>query len=143
MRIQQFSRLLATFAVLIGLIFLSACHCDKTKLLNTWVLEKYGPTSALKPVLAQSEVVLKMDNTDHFSGKDGCNQVFGSYKPGGQCHIQFDSIKSTLIFCAGDGIMQQADAVNGLLRKVNSFSVTDTRLELCAPGNEVLQYRKQ
>ena len=39
--------------------------------------------------------------------------------------------------------MEQADAIQNLLRKVNSFKVTKTNLELRTPDKEVMRYRKQ
>jgi heat shock protein HslJ len=142
---NKFIRLFASFATLLSLFSLLGCHCDKTKLVNTWVLEKYGPESAMITVIPapQPEILLTMDNANHFSGNDGCNTIFGSYKSEGHCKIQFDSLKTTLIFCQGSGVMQQAQTITTLLEKVNTFKVTDTHLELCAPSKEVLQYRKK
>jgi heat shock protein HslJ len=128
---------------------LAGCHCDKNKLIGPiWVLEKYGPESALQTVIsapppAQTEIRLQLDNTNRFTGSDGCNTIFGAYASTGKCQIRFDSISTTLIFCSANGIMQQAATVTAILKKVNTFKVTDTTLELCAPDKDVLQYRKK
>lgn len=133
----------------VALIFIYGCQCDQIKLINdTWVLEKYGSPYSLKEVIpgttppAESGVVLQMSSENTFSGSDGCNMISGMYKANKECQIQFESIQSTLILCQDD-IAQQANAINILLRKVNSYAVTANRLELIAPDKEVMQYRKR
>ena len=143
MKMPPFRRFAALLLILAAFPFFFACRCDLSQLENkTWVLEKYGPASSLKAVIPGHEPDLKLDQNNHFTGHDGCNAIFGHYNAEENCRIRFDSISTTLILCQ-DNIMQQADAVTGLLRKVNTFEVSDTRLKLCAPGDELLQYRKK
>lgn len=147
MKKTSFRPLFLPFAALLALL-LAGCNCDKTKLYQTWVLEKYGPENALKTVItgeppAKPEILLTLTNTNQFTGTDGCNSIFGSYTPGGNCKIQFGGINSTLIFCGGEGIMEQASAVTNLLRNASTFDVTDTQLTLCTPAKEMLLYRKK
>lgn len=147
MKQTSFCAFFVPVAALLLLVFAS-CNCDKNKLYQTWVLEKYGPENALKTVIAgtppaKPEILLTLTNTNQFNGTDGCNAIFGSYTPGNNCKIQFGGINSTLIFCSGAGIMDQASAVTNLLRNANTFDVTDTQLKLCTPAKEILVYRKK
>lgn len=140
--------LLAGF-IAASLLALAACQCDQSKLSNkTWVLEKYGTEPDLQAVIignppAQPEITLKLDGQGHFSGNDGCNLLGGVYTLGGNCMIRFDSIHSTLMFCADSLIRVQAGAIDELIREVNAYEVSDNALKLCAPGKRVLEYRKK
>jgi heat shock protein HslJ len=136
------------FAALFALALAVGCNCDKTKLYQTWVLEKYGPENALKTVItgnppAKPEILLTLTDTGQFNGTDGCNSIFGTYTADKYCKIQFGGINSTLIFCTGEGIMEQAAAVTNLLRNANRYEVTDTQLKLCTPAKETLLYHKK
>lgn len=130
------------------LFALTACQCDESQLPNkTWVLEKYGPESALQAAIpgtppAKAEITLQLDGNGHFSGNDGCNLIGGVYTLGGNCQIKFDSIHTTLMMCQ-DSIMKQAGVINNLFAKVNRYKVDEGKLELCTPDKEVLQYRKK
>jgi len=135
----------SSFSILLCLLFILSCRCAKSNLVTTWVLEKYGPAAALVTVIPspKPEILLTMDNANHFSGNDGCNTIFGAYKSQGHCKIQFDSIKATLIFCQGNGVMQQAQTITTLLDDVNTFKVTNNYLRLYTPDKRVLHYRKK
>ena len=142
------SSLLLASLIATGLLALTACQCDESKLFNkTWVLEKYGPESALQVVIpgtppAKPEIILQLDGNGHFSGNDGCNGLGGVYLLGGNCQIKFDSIQTTLMMCQ-DAAMQQAGAINDLLREAATYEVTDTELKLRTPAKGVLMYRKK
>lgn len=145
MKTTSIGRFFALLLTLAAFPFFFTCCCDPSQLPNqTWVLEKYGPASNLNTVIAGPghEPELTMDAGNHFTGHDGCNAIFGFYDAGKNCRIRFDSISTTLILCQED-VMNQANAVATLLKKVNKFEVTDTRLKLCAPGDELLEYRKK
>lgn len=147
MKTSIINRRAGFLALCFALSLALGCNCDKTKLINTWVLEKYGPEAALKTVAtttAKPEILLNLDKDKKFTGNDGCNAIFGTYDAsGGGCKIQFGSINSTLMFCTDAGIMDQAAAIATLLRNTSSFEISDTHLKLCTPGKEVLQYRKK
>ena len=134
------------FVLGFALCFVLACKCDKTKLINTWVLEKYGPEAAPQAVIttdAKPEILLEMDNANHFTGTDGCNAIFGVYNSPTSCGVRFDSISTTLIFCPDEGIMDQATAITTLLRDTRTFRVSNTQLTLCTSDKRILQYRKK
>jgi len=143
------SHLLVVGLIAASLLALVSCQCDQSKLFNkTWVLEKYGPESALQAVIpgtppAKPEILLQLDGNGHFSGNDGCNLLGGVYTLGGDCQIKFDSIRSTLMFCADSLAQKQTGAFNNLFRNVSTYEVSDGQLKLCTPDKGVLQYRKK
>lgn len=148
MKKKLFSQLFLLFIAVATLLFAVGCNCDKSKLYNTWVLEKYGPENALKTVITGNppvmpEILLTLTDTSKFNGNDGCNLIFGTYTPGDWCKIKFENISSTAMYCSQDGIMEQASAITALIRNANKFEVTDTQLKLCTPAQEILQYRKK
>jgi heat shock protein HslJ len=134
------------------LVLFSGCQCDKDLLMdNTWVLEKYGPASALTEVLdpadvmppGRPEILLTLSDTSRFSGNDGCNLIFGDYSLSSWCRINFGNINSTLMYCQDSLIRKQASAYTSIIRNVNNFKVSSTALELKTGSNELLLYRKQ
>lgn len=147
MKKKLFSQLFLLFVAVAALLFAVGCNCDKSKLYNTWVLEKYGPENALKTVITSNppvtEILLILTDTSKFNGNDGCNLISGTYTTADWCKIKFENIISTNMYCNQDGIMEQASAITALIRSANKFEVTDTQLKLCTPTHEILQYRKK
>ncbi|MCC6281806.1 MAG: META domain-containing protein [Saprospiraceae bacterium] len=148
-KITCFRSFLHFSVMLAAMVYITGCKCDQTKLYNaTWVLDQYGPSSALVDALppvppgGKPEVILTLDNNGGFSGNDGCNQVFGAYKFGKKCEIQFVNVSSTLMFCQ-QNIMTQASAYTAILKKVSTFKVTDSTLKLSTPDNEILKFHKK
>ncbi|MBK8706163.1 MAG: META domain-containing protein [Saprospiraceae bacterium] len=138
---------LSTLAVA-AILGLTACQCDQSKLFNkTWVLEKYGPETAMKAVIMSNplakEPVLQLDGKGQFGGNDGCNGFGGVYKLGADCEISFDSIRHTFMYCGDSLIMVQSGAINDLIRDVATYEVTDSELKLSTPAKGVLVYRKK
>ncbi len=138
---------LSTLAV-VAVLGLVACQCDESKLFNkTWVLEKYGPETALQAVVMSNprakEPMLQLDGKGQVGGNDGCNDFGGVYKLGADCEISFDSIRHTFMYCGDSLIMVQSGAINDLIRDVATYEVTDSELKLRTLAKGVLQYRKQ
>lgn len=151
MKITKPKFLLSYMLIIASLFLLTGC-CNKNKLIDkTWVLEKYGPATELKGVLteaeitppAKSEITLTLSDTSRFSGNDGCNLIFGDYTTGSWCRINFGNINSTLMYCQDSLVRKQAGAYSTIIRNVNKFRVTDNKLKLKTPDNELLLYRKQ
>jgi heat shock protein HslJ len=83
------------------------------------------------------------ENPKRFGATDGCNLVSGAYRFNGACNIQFDSIRTTLIFCLDSVIRTQADAISGILANTRTYEVTDDQLTLCTPDKRRLIYKKK
>lgn len=142
------NRINKVILILTVLTAVTGLQCNREKLLyKSWILEQYGPEDQLVSITFPSQgdlpvkkqIVLNLAEDGKFSGNDGCNSIFGSFKSG-RCHkIEFMNISSTLMMCRQE-VMSQAGAIRGILRNVKKYKVNETSLLLLTDNREVLKY---
>ena len=81
MKNVKLSFIFLSTVVVVVILGLASCQCDESKLFNkTWVLEKYGPESAMQAVIMGTplakEPVLQLDGKGQVGGNDVCNGIF-------------------------------------------------------------------
>jgi putative lipoprotein len=94
---------------------------------------------AKAPVLAGSEITLKLDADGRSGGKAGCNTYGAGYRQEDTA-LTFEQAFSTKMFCSPDSLMAQEQAYLDLLGRIIGFSRTGEKLELFAGNGETIVF---
>lgn len=113
----------------------------ETRLVNTsWRLISYGEPGAAAPVIAETEVTLRLDEDGQAGGSGGCN-TFGAEYEVSDGRIAFPEIIATEIACPGEGVMEQEQAYFEALRTAGTFERVDGELRIWyADGQRMLNF---
>ncbi len=107
-----------------------------------WQLVEYGPEGAMQPVLADTQVTLKFDFSQHtLGGSAGCNSYSGEFDLSGSS-LTTGPIMSTMMACLQDGVMEQEQAVSGLLDTLSGYQLSGDQLVLIAEGGQLIFTRQ-
>jgi heat shock protein HslJ len=115
---------------------------ETTPLSGAWTLTGYSVQGSLKPVIPGTEISAEFGDESRVTGTAGCNHYFAEYSVSGD-RLTIGAVGSTLMYCGGEGIMEQEGAFLGLLSDAARFSVQDEDLLIFdAEGNEILHFVK-
>lgn len=92
---------------------------------TSWDLVSYAQNGSMKDVLADTPVTLVFGENTTASGSAGCNSYSTTYTLNKTAGITFGPTASTLMYCPGEGVMEQESAYLGLLDTVRSLKVED------------------
>lgn len=103
-----------------------------------WVAE----TITGMPVLADSEVTLKLEADGRSGGKAGCN-TYGSGYRRESASIKFEPPVSTRMFCSPDALMAQEQAFFDILTRATKYETPSGKLILQAPNGQTVVFHQQ
>jgi len=113
---------------------------DGTPLSGAWTLTGYLAQGSLKQVIPGTAISAEFGDGNRLTGTAGCNHYFAEYSVSGTS-LGIGAVGSTLMYCGGDGIMEQEAAFLGLLQEAAGFRVQDGDLLVFdAEGNEILHF---
>ncbi|WP_209629577.1 META domain-containing protein [Methanofollis sp. W23] len=92
---------------------------------TSWDLVSYAQNGSMNDVLAGTPVTLVFGENATASGSAGCNSYSTTYTLNKTAGITFGPTVSTLMYCPGEGVMEQESAYLGLLDTVRSLKVED------------------
>jgi len=115
---------------------------DVSAISGVWTLTGYLAQGSQKPVIPGSAISAEFGDENRVTGTAGCNHYFAEYSVSG-ASLGIGAVGSTLMYCGGEGIMEQEEAFLGLLSEAAGFSVPDEDLLIFdAEGNEILHFVK-
>ena len=115
---------------------------DVSPLSGVWTLTGYSAQGILKPVIPGTSVSAEFGDENRVTGTSGCNHYFAEYSVS-KDRLTIGAVGSTLMYCSGEGIMEQETAYLGLLSDAARFSVQDEVLLIFdTKGNEILHFVK-
>ena len=104
---------------------------------TSWTLIAY-PDDDGGMVRADAYVTLHFSGDGKVSGTAGCNSYSAKYHGGGD-QVVFSSPASTLMYCTGEGVMEQEGRFLSLLEQVRSYRIDgDILMMYGAGGRELL-----
>ncbi len=141
---------------LVGLFFLmslmTSCNgvkdvtahntADGTSLLEgNWELEYIVSAPSLEALYSKQIPEMRTEvGKNTISGQDGCNRYSGTFQSqGNRFQIDPASMISTKMFCEGGG----GQAFTGTLGRVDSYVITDGKLELKSGAEVVLRFHRK
>ena len=115
---------------------------DVTPLSGVWTLTGYSAQGSLKPVIPGTEISAEFGDESRVTGTSGCNHYFAEYSVSGDL-LTIGAVGSTLMYCSGEGIMEQETAYLELLSDAARFGIQNEDLLIFdAEGNEILHFVK-
>lgn len=108
---------------------------------GNWELEYIASASSLEALYSVKAPEMRIDvGKRTISGQDGCNRYSGTFESqGNKFRIDPASMISTKMFCEGGG----GQAFTGMLRRVDSYVITDGKLELKSGAEVVLRFHRK
>ncbi|UMY64617.1 MULTISPECIES: META domain-containing protein [unclassified Flavobacterium] len=108
---------------------------------GNWELEYIASASSLEALYSKQVPEMRIEvGKNTISGQDGCNRYSGTFQSeGNQFQVDTWSMISTKMFCEGGG----GQAFTGSLGRVDSYVVTDGKLELKAGAEVVLRFHRK
>lgn len=107
-----------------------------------WTLTGYLSEGRTIQTLNGTTVTMLFAEDGRISGSDGCNHYSAGYEMNGTT-ITIGQPISTLMYCAGAGVMEQAGAYYGLLARAASVSSVNDRLTFAdAQGVTILSFAR-
>lgn len=126
-------------AILLAAILLTAgCSMVTGGLSGTsWTLVAYEGDDG-EMVRADTYATLHFSEDGRLSGTAGCNSYSAGYRGGGD-QLVFGPFDSTLMYCPGEGVMEQEGRFLFLLEQVRSYQIDgDILMMYGAGGREIL-----
>ena len=103
---------------------------------TSWTLVAYKGDDG-KMVRADAYATLYFSDDGKVSGTAGCNSYSAEYRAG-ETEITFSSPVPTLMYCSGEGVMEQEGLFLFLFEKVRSYQIEGDILMLFGAGGEEL-----
>lgn len=104
---------------------------------TSWTLIAYQEDGG-EMVRADAYATLHFSEDGIVSGTSGCNSYSAEYRSGGD-EIAFISPTSTLMYCTGEGVMEQEGRFLFLLEQIHSYQIDgDILMMYGAGGRELL-----
>jgi len=137
---------LAGLMILLPILFVAGCtgnapgpsglHLNGTG----WTLTEYVSGGRSVQTLNGTTITMVFGGEGRITGSAGCNHYFASYDTKGTT-ITIGQAGSTLMYCTGEGVMEQESAYLALLNKAASVSSVNDRLTLAdAQGRTILSF---
>ena len=115
---------------------------DVTPLSGVWTLTGYSARGTLEPVIPGTSISAEFGEENRVTGTSGCNHYFAEYSVS-KDHLTIGAVGSTLMYCSGEGIMEQETAYLGLLSDAARFGIQGDDLHIYdTQGNEILHFVK-
>jgi heat shock protein HslJ len=115
---------------------------DVAPLRGIWTLTGYSARGTLEPVIPGTSVSAEFGEENRVTGTSGCNHYFAEYSVS-KDRLTIGAVGSTLMYCSGEGIMEQETAYLGLLSDAARFSILGEDLHIYdTQGNEILHFVK-
>ena len=107
-----------------------------------WALTEYLSDGRTVQTLNSTTVTMVFGEDGRITGSDGCNHYAAGYEMNGTT-ITIGQAMSTLMYCTGGGVMEQAAAYHGLLARAASVSSVNERLTFAdAQGVTILSFAR-
>jgi heat shock protein HslJ len=143
-----FLPVLAGLMILLPILFVAGCtgNAPGPSGLNLngtgWTLTDYVSGGRSVKILDGTTVTMVFSGEGRITGSAGCNHYFASYETKGTT-ITIGQAGSTMMYCMGEGVMEQESAYLALLNQAASVSSVNDRLTLAdAQGRTILSFAR-
>jgi len=143
-----FLPVLAGLLILVPVLVAAACTGNaptsgESSLDGTrWALTGYLSSGIFTAPLNGTTVTLEFSKEGSITGSAGCNHYFASYKMKGT-KITIGQAGSTMMYCGGEGVMEQESAYLALLTQAASAMSVNDRLTFAdAQGTTILSFAR-
>ncbi len=109
---------------------------------GVWTLTGYFARGAMEPVIPGTSVSAEFGEENRVTGTSGCNHYFAEYSVL-KDRLTIGAVGSTLMYCSGEGIMEQETVYLGLLSDAARFGIQGEDLRIYdTQGKEILHFVK-
>jgi heat shock protein HslJ len=106
-------------------------------LTRTWKLVSYGPASNPTAALPDKDATITFGEDGQVDGNVGCNSFGGRYTVA-DGKITFEPLVSTMMACLPDALMNQEQAVLGLLSGSVDYKIEGSTLTITNNGSVLI-----
>ncbi len=108
-----------------------------------WILTGYLSGGTFQQPLTGTTITLEIGNDGRITGSAGCNHYFAPYEMKGTA-VTIGQAGSTLMYCTGQGVMEQESTYLSLLGKAASVTAgNDTLIFADAEGKKIISFARQ